>query len=174
MARYPPLWTRAMGIWETCLLGPLCQRHMHRGPSSAATPTSSGNLDQPLPPLGPSFTCAVRRLWAWMIAQLLPTSTLIAAFIELQLSVEWCLGCGRGGPHSGRRGQPEPAASSWPGEGRAQSATHPPPQQNLVPGAGARLRFEMSPVGGTLAWFRCSGLKIYWFVRENVLVPSFH
>lgn len=99
--------------------------------------------------------------------------TLIAAFIELQLSVEWCLGCGRGGPLSGRRSQPEPAASSWPGDGRAQSATPPhTPQENPVPGPAARLPFEMSPVGGTLAWFRCSGLSIYWFVSENVLVPS--
>lgn len=34
-----------------------------------------------------------------------------------------------------------------------------PAQENLVPGPAARLLFEMSPVGGTLAWLRCSGLK---------------
>lgn len=41
-----------------------------------------------------------------------------------------------------------------------------------MPGPAARLLFEMSPVGGTLAWFRCSGLNAYWFERANVLFPS--
>lgn len=35
-------------------------------------------------------------------------------------------GCGRGGPHPGRRSQPEPAASGWSGGGRAQSAPRHP------------------------------------------------
>lgn len=96
---------------------PPCPRRRHCGGSSSATlPAAAAS--------GSQSHCAVRRLWAWGISQPLPASALCSrpSFSSgcLQSGVQ---GWG-GGPHPGRRNQPEPAASSWPGDGRAQC---PPP-----------------------------------------------
>lgn len=90
-----------------------------------------------------------------------PNFNRIAVLPELQLSANPILG---GGAYL-----PAPSGLWWEGSARPLPT---PTWENLGPGPAARLLFEMSPVGGTLAWFRCSGLKVDGFVRGRSLFPS--
>lgn len=109
-----------------------------------------------------------------MISRSLPNFNKIAALPELQLSAEWFWGVGGANPIPG--GGADLSLLPLAGRGgRAQRAPphrRPPAREKLVPGPAARLLFEVSPIGGTLAWFRCSGLKVDGFVRESLLFPS--
>lgn len=150
---WPPLRTCAVGSLDACPFGLPVPKHHQLGPKAQL---HMGPQWKPEPTLAAS---EVRSLWAWMVSQPLPTSTLIAAFMELQLSAEWGLGWGRGGSCLGRR-----SPLSWlplAGLGMAGLRVAPGPQDDHVPGPAARLPFEMSPVGGTLVSCRYSGLCVY-------------
>lgn len=152
----------ATGISDAHPLAPLCPRHMHGGRSSLA-PAAAASRAQFL-------LCSEEAVGLDELSAPPDFNTVIAAFIELRLSAEWCLKCGRGGSHPGRRSQTEPAASSWPRDGRAQSGHRCPwrsPCQAQLPGCHSK-DFLL------VALWRGSGVLVLEYIGlyMKMLVPS--
>lgn len=144
-------WTCAVGISDAHLSAPLCPRRVQRG---------RWQLGQPLPPVGPVQLGGEEAVGLDDLS-VPPNFNRIAVLPELQLSANPILG---GGAYL-----PAPSGLWWEG---SACPLPTPTWEDLGPGPAARLLFEMSPVGGTLAWFRCSGLKVDGFVRGRSLFPS--